>query len=89
MIYNEVPCKCGHTPENNRQEFETHQMRMGMIFGKELPTKSVLRCKTCKEVSIVRENVTDMTLECKNQNCRCKTRKNKGLNENKEINAKD
>lgn len=77
MIYSEVPCKCGHTPEKDRQEFEIYQMRMGTIFGKELPTKAVLRCKTCKEVSIVqREDVTDMTLECQNQKCRCKTRKN-------------
>lgn len=57
MEYNEVPCKCGHTPEKNLQEFEIYQIRMGKILGKELPTKSVLKCKTCQEVSIVqREN---------------------------------
>jgi|GEM_PF-6980829 len=59
MIYNEVPCKCGHTPQENCQEFEIYEMRMGKILGKELPTKSVLRCKICKEVSLLqKENET-------------------------------
>lgn len=55
MTYNEVPCKCGHTPENNHEEFEIYEMRMGKMWGKELPHKSVFRCKTCKEVSMIQK----------------------------------
>ena len=51
--WREVPCKCGFTHENNPSEFETYHLRMGSIMGKELPLKSVPRCKTCKNISIL------------------------------------
>jgi hypothetical protein len=53
MEDHEVACKCGHTPEKNRDQFEIYHMKMGSIFGQELPKKAVLRCVICKDISIV------------------------------------
>ncbi len=53
MEYSEVPCECGFTPEKEKNQFEIYYMRMGSIMHKELPKKPVLRCKTCKKISIL------------------------------------
>lgn len=55
MEYKEIPCECGYTYENDANEFEIYEMKMGSLFGKELPKKSVPRCKTCKKISILKK----------------------------------
>ena len=57
--YKEIPCACGFTPEHNRNEFESFQMKMGKIMGKELPTRKTWRCKHCKDVCIIETKITD------------------------------
>ena len=54
--YNELPCKCGFTMENNFDEYEIYQMKMGKIYGTELPNRPTWRCKTCKTISILQKN---------------------------------
>lgn len=65
-VYREVPCKCGYTPQEQREQFEIYYMKIGTIMGKELPKKPVLRCKTCKDISIIKRdevNKTDPNIE--------------------------
>ena len=60
--YKEIPCKCGFTYENNKDEYETYHMRIGSIRGKELPKKPIPRCRTCKTISLIER--TDILMEC-------------------------
>lgn len=50
----EVPCKCGFTPTQNKDEFEIFDLRMGWIMDYELPPRKSVRCKTCKKPSIIK-----------------------------------
>ncbi len=55
--YEEVSCKCGYKLENNFDEYEIYQMKMGNFFGTELPTRPTWRCKTCKTISIIQKKI--------------------------------
>ena len=59
--WKEIPCKCGFTSENDREEFELHEMEMVKWMGEYQPPKKIVtRCKTCKTVCIIqRDNLND------------------------------
>ena len=58
----EKPCKCGYLISENPKEHEIFHMKMGKVFGQELPLRPTHRCRTCKEVCIV-ERIEDIRSE--------------------------
>jgi len=52
-VYKEKPCECGYTYENEPDNFEIYNMRMGKYLGAEILPKAIPRCKICKTISIL------------------------------------
>lgn len=54
--FTEVPCECGFTSKENRDKFEVFEIEVCTSKIHPLtifPKKKVLRCKTCKSISIL------------------------------------